>query len=84
MIFFDLVIMEPTRSPMGVMDNSTPTLKNSIPTIKRMAPIRNVIKTLGGIGAIEKHRNSTMIKMGSTAFKVSINFSWNFDRNANK
>ena len=78
-IFFDLVMIEPTRSPIGVMDNSTPTLNSSIPTIKRMAPMRNVIKMLGGIGAIGKQRSNTIIKIGSTAFRVSISFSLNFE-----
>ena len=81
--FFERVMTEPVRSPIGVMDNSTPTLKKSIPTINRMAPIIKVINILGGIGAMEKHSNSTMIKIGSTAFKVSVNFSWNFERYEN-
>ena len=74
-MFFDLVIIVPTRSPIGVMEISTPTLKNNIPTIKRMAPIRNVIKILGGIGAIEKQRSKTITSIGTTAFRVSISFS---------
>ena len=78
-MFLDLVIMEPTRSPMGFMDNSTPTLKKSIPIIKSTAPMRNVIKMLGGIGAIEKQRSNTIIKIGSIAFRVSISFSLNFE-----
>lgn len=51
-MFLDLVMTEPVRSPIGVMDISTPTLKNSIPTINRTAPHKNVIKMLGGIGVI--------------------------------
>lgn len=77
--FLDFVIMEPTRSPIGVIDISTPTLKKSIPTIKSAAPTRKVIRILGGIGAMEKHSSNTMAKMGKTAFKVSISFSLNLD-----
>jgi len=69
--FLDFVIMVPTLSPMGVMDNSTPTLKSSIPTINKTAPIKNVIKILGGMGAIVKHNNKTIARMGKTAFIVS-------------
>ena len=78
--FLERVIIVPTLSPMGVMDISTPTLKSSIPTVKRTAPIKNVIKILGGIGAIEKHKSKTIASMGKTAFKVSNNFSLNFER----
>ena len=76
-------MIEPTRSPIGFMDNSTPTLKNSIPIINRTAPIRNVIRILGGIGAMVKHSNSTMSKIGITAFRVSISFSLNLERKNN-
>ena len=78
--FLDLVMMVPTRSPMGVMDISTPTLKNNIPTVNSVAPMRKVIRMLGGIGAIVKHNNNTIAKIGNTAFKVSVNFSWNLER----
>ena len=81
--FFDFVITVPTRSPMGVIDNSTPTLKNNIPTIKRIAPIKNVIKMLGGMGAIEKHKSKTIARIGRTAFRVSVSFSLNFERLSN-
>ena len=78
-MFLDLVITVPVRSPIGVMEISTPTLKNSIPTIKRRAPIKKVINILGGIGAIEKHSNSTIASIGMTAFSVSVNFSLNLE-----
>jgi hypothetical protein len=71
--------MEPTRSPIWFIDISTPTLKKSIPIMSRTAPIRNVINMLGGIGAIVKHSNKTMARIGSTAFRVSVNFSLNRD-----
>ena len=75
--FLDLVIMVPVLSPIGVMESSTPTLKKSMPTISRAAPTRNVIKMLGGIGAIVKHSTSTIPRIGITAFIVSENFSEN-------
>ena len=78
--FLERVITLPTRSPMGVIDNSTPTLKNNIPIIRRIAPIKNVIKILGGIGAIVKHKRSTIARIGRTAFNVSESFSLNFER----
>ena len=78
--FLERVITLPTRSPMGVIDISTPTLKNNIPTISKIAPIKNVIKMLGGIGAIEKHKSKTIARIGRTAFNVSVSFSLNFER----
>ena len=54
--FLDLVMMVPVLSPIGVMDTSTPTLKNNIPIINKMAPIKKVIRILGGIGAMVKQR----------------------------
>lgn len=77
--FLDFVIMVPTRSPMGVMDISTPTLKNNIPMMSRAAPTRNVIKMLGGMGAMVKHSSKTMPRIGNTAFNVSENFSLNLE-----
>jgi hypothetical protein len=65
---------------MGVIDISTPTLKNNIPTINKIAPIKNVIRILGGIGAIEKHKSKTIARIGRTAFNVSVSFSLNFER----
>ena len=79
--FLDFVMMEPTRSPIGVIDISTPTLKKSMPTINRTAPTRKVIRILGGIGAMEKHNINTIAKIGKTAFRVSVSFSLNFDCN---
>ena len=53
------------------MDRSTPTLKSSIPTISRTAPMRNAIRILGGMGAVVKHRTRTIARIGKTAFRVS-------------
>lgn len=44
------------------------------------APMRNVKRMLGGMGAMVKHRSKTIAKIGSTAFRVSENFSWNLER----
>lgn len=82
--FLERVVIEPTFSPMGVMDCSTPTLKSNIPTINRIAPTRKHIKMLGGIGAIVKQSNNTIAKIGNTAFRVSVNFSSNLDKLINK
>ena len=71
--------MEPTRSPMGVMDISTPTLNKSMPAISSTAPTRKVIRMLGGMGAMVKHNSNTMPRMGKTAFRVSLSFSLNFE-----
>lgn len=74
----------PTRSPIGVMETSTPTLKSSIPIINNTPPIRNINIMLGEIGAIVKHSKRTIAMIGSTALMVSINFSRKFDgRNFN-
>ncbi len=75
----DLVRLLPTISPIGVMERSTPRVKNTIPIVNRTAPIRNASKMLGEIGAIVKHNSKTMPTTGSTAFKVSFSFSRNFD-----
>ena len=69
----------PVRSPIGVMDISTPTLKKSIPTISKPAPIKKVIRILGGIGAMVKQSNKTMASIGMTALSVSVNFSLNLE-----
>ena len=70
---------EPTFSPIGVIDSSTPTLKNNIPTINSTAPTRKVNRILGGIGAMVKQSNNTIPRIGNTALRVSENFSLNFD-----
>lgn len=77
--FLDLVMVVPVRSPIGVIESSTPTLKNNIPTMRRAAPIRNVIKILGGIGAMVKHKKRTIKSIGKTALRVSFSFSLNLD-----
>jgi len=77
--FLDFVIIVPVRSPIGVIESSTPTLKKSIPIISIAAPTKKVSKISGGIGAMEKQRKSTINSMGNTAFSVSLSFSLNLD-----
>ena len=72
--------MEPTLSPIGVIELSTPTLKSSIPAISINAPIRKVTRILGGIGAIVKQSTNTIARIGNTASSVSVNFSENLER----
>ena len=77
--FLLFVIVVPTLSPIGVMERSTPIEKSSIPTIRSTPPIRNAITILGEIGAMVKQSRSTIAMIGNTAFRVSTNFSLNFD-----
>ena len=79
--FFVWVIQVPTFSPIGVMDISTPSVKNIIPTIRSTAPSRNASRIPGSSGAIVKHSASTIARIGSTAFNVSFNFSCSFSFN---
>ena len=76
--FLVLVMLLPTRSPIGVMESSAPNVKNIIPAIKNTAPSKNASKILGDTGAIVKHKSNTIPRIGRTAFKASFNFSCNF------
>ena len=76
--FLDCAILVPIRSPIGVMDNSAPKVKNIMPTIRRIAPIIKDIRIPGGIGAIVKLKNNTIPMIGNTASNDSFNFSSNF------
>ena len=71
---------DPTRSPMGVMDISAPRVKNIIPARIRTAPMRKHKRMLGEMGAMEKHKASTMQMMGRTAWRASCHFSVSFFR----
>ena len=73
--FLVFVMQVPTRSPMGVMDISTPRENRIIPTIRSTAPTRNAIRIPGEMGAMLKQRTSTIPMTGSTAFPVSTVFS---------
>ena len=61
------------------------TLNSSIAAAEgRLDPIiynstKNVISILGGMGAMLKQSSNTMASIGNTAFRVSANFSLNFD-----
>ena len=70
-------IFVPTFSPMGVMDNSAPSVKNIIPTMSSTAPNKNRSRMLGGMGAMVKLKSSTIPMIGATAFKASFNLSEN-------
>ena len=76
--FLDWVIQVPTLSPIGVIESSTPRVKNIIPATKSTAPSKNAISMLGDIGAIVKQSTRTMPIIGITAFSASFNFSCSF------
>lgn len=73
--FLVFVMQVPTRSPIRVMDISTPMEKRTIPTINNTAPTKNAIRIPGVIGAMLKHKSNTIPMTGSTAFPVSAAFS---------
>ena len=58
--FFLLVTAVPSRSPMGVMLISAPSVKNMVPMTIMAAPIRKHSKILEEMGAIVKHRTMTL------------------------
>ena len=69
----------PTPSPMGIMAMSAPRENSPIPTTRRMAPRRNIIKVPAGIsGARVKLSTSTMAVMGSTEERDSNVFAFKF------
>ena len=70
-----LVMTAPTRSPMGVMLISAPSVKNMMPTTIIAAPSRKHSRMLGDTGAMVKQSTSTMAAMGSTACSASSSFS---------
>ena len=71
--FFVWVILAPTFSPIMVIDISAPRVKNIIPKITMIAPIKKLNKMLGVNGVIEKHNTSTIIIIGTTATTASVN-----------
>ena len=78
--FLDCVIAVPTRSPIGDIASSAPSVKNTIPAISNIPPIRKHSKILGEIGAIVKDSSSTSPMMGNTACSASFSFSFSFFR----
>ena len=77
---FDCAIRVPILSPIGVIDISAPSVKNIIPTTRRIAPIIKAIRMPGGTGAIVKLNINTIAMIGTTASNDSFNFSDNFVR----
>ena len=76
------VSMVPTRSPMGVMLISAPSVKNMMPTMIIAAPSKKQSRMLGETGAMLKQSTSTMATMGSTACSDSNSFSHSLGRDA--
>ena len=71
----------PTLSPMGIMAISAPREKSPIPTTRRMAPSRNIIRVPTGIsGARVKLSSSTRAVIGSTEERDSRVFAFRFFR----
>ena len=68
----------PTRSPIGDMASSAPSVKSIIPASKRTAPKRKQSKMLEEMGAITKQSTSTIAMIGSTACSASFHFSRSF------
>ena len=62
------------------IDISAPSVKNIIPTTRRIAPIIKAIRMPGGTGAIVKLNINTIAMIGTTASNDSFNFSDNFVR----
>lgn len=67
-------IVEPNMSPIGIMAMSTPIRNISSPKIIKTAPIRNLIKDVLSMGTIVKFRINTIMVMGITENKASLNF----------
>ena len=76
--FLVLNMLPPTLSPIGVMDNSAPKEKNTMPIITSTAPTMNSTSILGERGAIVKPRSNTISIIGTTALTDSFVFSFIF------
>ena len=76
--FLLLVMLVPTRSPIGVIAISAPRVKNIIPRMMSTPPIRKHSRMLGDIGAMLKHSTRTIPMIGSTALSASFSFSISF------
>ena len=68
----------PTRSPIGDMASSAPSVKSIIPASKSTAPKRKQSRMLEEMGAITKQSTSTIAMIGSTACSASFHFSRSF------
>ena len=73
--FFTLLNSAPIPSPMGIIDISTPNVKNPIPIINNKAPKRNKVKIPGVKGAKVMLSSNTMVVMGNTDETDSTTFS---------
>ena len=73
-------IFVPTRSPIGVIESSAPSVKSIIPAINSTAPNKNKSRMLAGTGVIVKLSSTTIAIIGDTAFSDSFNFSVNLVR----
>ena len=58
--------VEPTPTPMGFMDMSTPRVNSPMPPTSRMAPKRNSTRVPGSRGAMVMDSRKTMAVIGST------------------
>ena len=76
--FLDCVIAVPTRSPIGDIASSAPSVKNTIPAISNIPPIRKHSKILRRNRRNRKDSSSTSPMMGSTACSASFSFSFSF------
>ena len=68
----------PTRSPMGDMASSAPSVKSIIPASNKTAPRRKQSRILEDMGATTKQSTSTIAMIGSTACSASFHFSRSF------
>ena len=76
--FCVFAIHTPIRSPIGDMASSAPSVKNIIPIMTRIEPIKKQRRMLGEIGVIVNDSISTIATIGITACSASFSFSFNF------
>ena len=74
-IFRDFVIVEPTCSPIGVMDLSTPSVKSPMPKIIINVPARKEMKIEFGSGVTVKDSARMIKDTGRTDARDSLSFS---------
>mgnify|MGYP001023605846 FL=1 len=73
-ILFDFIIVEPIELPIGMMLISTPTKKRVNPKITNTELIINLMINSASIGVRVKFKTNTMIVIGRTEYKTSLNF----------
>ena len=74
--FLVLIMRDPMRLPMGVMDISAPSVNSPMPTTSKMAPIKKSSIRSVGTGTTTKQMAMTMSVMGSTEEIDSSNLSF--------